>query len=141
MTRSLTAGVAILNTMLFVRGVDYSTGNVYDAAGRVFGDHIDMPGVWGASCLAISILVYAAIAVRWVQVLKNLCLFAFGVNAMFAVQIYEARMFPVPWPPEDTRLIADHIGHAALWLLFAATIWWREGVRRRRSELLRGSVK
>lgn len=136
MTRSLKAGVAILSTMLLVRGVDYVTGNSYDTDGRVIEDNLTLPGWWGATCLLVAFLVFAALLVGRAPLVKNLCLVAFSVNVMFAVQIYESRMLPFPWPPEDIRLVADHIGHASLWLLFAATVWWREGVRRRRSELL-----
>lgn len=135
MTRSLKGMVWIICLMQAVRGLDYVTGNEHDM-GRAWAEQLGMPVYWGLACLVASAAVVVALCAAWPRVLLNAALVSFAINAMFAVQVFDMRMSPVPWPPEDVRLIFDHIAHSALWFLVAGTIWWREGIYRRREELL-----
>lgn len=135
MTKEGTAFAWVLNLLLFARGLDYVTGNSFDM-GREWGEQVSMPIYWGTACIVTSVLVTVALLWKRFKALKFFALVAFGINVMFAVQSADYRMLPVPWPPEDFRLLGDHLGHAAMWLILAVTLWWREGISRRRNEIL-----
>lgn len=135
MTREGTAFAWVLNLLLLARGIDYVTGNSFDM-GRIWGESVGMPIYWGTACIVTSVLVTVALLRKKFEALQFFALVAFGINVMFAVQSADYRMLPVPWPPEDFRLLGDHVGHAAMWLILAVALWWREGINRRRNEIL-----
>lgn len=135
MDKSLKAISTVLVFMLLVRGVDYITGDPVSASVKV-SDGAEMPLYWGLACVVAAVAAAVSLLANKAAWLQNTALVCFAIYAMFAVQAFDSRMLPFPWPPEDTRLIADHIGHSVLWMLVAITIWWRKGINRRRSELL-----
>lgn len=135
MNKSLMAFAWVLSTMLAVRGLDYVTGDSFAASVKI-SDGAEMPLYWGWASLIAAALVMGSLVLKQARLLQNSALVCFAINAMFAVQAFAYRMLPVPWPPEDTRLVADHIGHSLLWLLIAAALWWREGIVRRREAIL-----
>lgn len=135
MNKTLMAITAVLAAMLAVRGIDYVTGDPVSAGVRI-SDGAEMPLYWGWASIAASLAVAASLVFKKHTALLNSALVCFAINAMFAVQVFDPRMAPVPWPPEDTRLVFDHVGHAALWFVIAATVWWREGINRRREVIL-----
>ena len=135
MTREVRFVAWVLAAMLGFRGLDYATGNTYPM-GRAYGEEVAMPTYWGAACIATTVLVVVSLVLRKPAWLKNAALLGFAINTMFVIQSAESRMLPVPWPPEDFRLVFDHQGHAVLWFFVASILWWREGVRRRRSQIL-----
>lgn len=135
MTRALRAFVYILSFMALARGLDYVTGNEYDL-GRLWGEDVAMPYLWGAACLAGGVAAVVAAVFRFPGLAVNAGIFNFATNVMLAAQVAEYRMLPYPWPPEDIRITVDHLGHAVLWLTIAVVVWWREGVLRRRSEII-----
>lgn len=139
MNKSLMAFAWILSTMLAVRGLDYVTGDSFSASVRI-SDGAEMPLYWGWASLIAAALVMGSLVLKQSRFLQNSALVCFAVNAMFAVQVFAYRMLPVPWPPEDARLVADHIGHSLLWLLIAAALWWRAGIVRRREAILGGEM-
>lgn len=136
MPRAQRVLIWILLLMEFVRGVDYLTGNQNDV-GSVHPDEVGMPLVWGTACVAAASV--AAVGVYFVRKswVINGAIASFAVNLMLAWQVFEVRMLPYPWPPEDTRIIVDHVGHAAIWALVAGVVWWRGGVQRRCSEIMK----
>lgn len=135
MNKTLMAFAWVLATMLAVRGLDYVTGDSVAAPVKV-SEGAEMPLYWGWASLAAAALVIGSLIMKKANFLQNSALVCFAINAMFAVQAFAYRMLPVPWPPEDTRLVVDHIGHSLLWLLIAVALWWREGVVRRRDAIL-----
>lgn len=137
MNKSLKAISAVLSLMLFLRGVDYVTGDPVASSVKI-SDGAEMPLYWGVACIVAGIAAAVSVLANKSTWLQNTALLGFAIYAMFAVQAFDTRMLPVPWPPEDTRLVADHIGHSVLWLLVAVIIWWREGISRRREALLEG---
>lgn len=139
MNKSLMAFAWVLSTMLVVRGLDYVTGDSFAASFRI-SEGAEMPLYWGWASLIAAALVMGSLVLKRARLLQNSALVCFAINAMFAAQAFAYRMLPVPWPPEDTRLVADHIGHSLLWLLIAVTLWWREGIVRRREAILRGEM-
>lgn len=139
MNKSLMAFAWVLSTMLAVRGLDYVTGDSFSASFRI-SDGAEMPLYWGWASLIAAALVMGSLVLKRARLLQNSALVCFAINAMFAVQAFAYRMLPVPWPPEDTRLVADHIGHSLLWLLIAVTLWWREGIVRRKEAILGGEM-
>lgn len=139
MTRALRAVVYILSFMALARGLDYVTGNEHDM-GRMWADEVAMPYLWGAACLVGGVAAVAAVLFHIPGLAINAGIFNFAVNVMFAAQVVESRMSPVPWPPEDVRIPVDHLGHAALWMAVAVVVWWREGVKRRRSEIFEEKI-
>lgn len=135
MTRALRAFVYILSFMALARGLDYVTGNEYDL-GRLWGEDVAMPYLWGAACLAGGVAAVVAVVFSFPSLAINASIFNFATNVMLAAQVVDSRMLPYPWPPEDVRIPVDHLGHAVLWLTIAVVVWWREGVLRRRSEII-----
>lgn len=135
MNKSLKAISTVLSLMLFVRGVDYVTGDSVAASVKV-SEGAEMPLYWGIACIVAAVAAAVSMLANKPAWLQNTALLGFAIYAMFAVQAFDSRMLPIPWPPEDTRLIADHIGHSVLWLLVAVTVWWRNGIRIRRNEIL-----
>lgn len=139
MTRTVKALMLILALMMFAIGLDYVTGNQHQLIND-WSDETDMPLVWGSACLLFA--AAAVYSVVWARNMfaVNTLLFGFAVNVMFAVQVYDPRMSPIPWPPEDVRLITNHLAHAGCMLVLAAALWWREGVKRRCSEIIEQGV-
>lgn len=133
MNRSMRVLVVILIWIITARGVDYSTGNSHNM-GRLWGDHLTMPELWGAACLVIAALATIGLIGKWPRLVANTALWGMATSVMFAVQVADARMFR--WPPEDIRIITDHLGHAAIWLLVAVTILYRLGVENRKAKIL-----
>lgn len=135
MNKTLMAFSWVLTLMLAARGVDYVTGDSFAAPVKI-SEGAEMPLYWGWAAISAAALVSVSLVMRHPRFLQNAALVCFAINAMFAVQAFDYRMLPVPWPPEDTRLVTDHIGHALLWFLIAAALWWREGIVRRREAIL-----
>lgn len=133
MTRAMKALVCILIWIMTARGIDYVTGSSYDM-GRLWGEHLFMPELWGAACLAIAVLSAVGVLASWPRLVANAALAGMATSVMFAVQVADMRMFR--WPPEDIRIITDHLGHAAIWLLVAVTILYRLGVEKRKAKIL-----
>ena len=123
MTRAVRAIISLLTFELFVRSVDYLTGDSYSE--RRVEDNLSVPEVWGLFGLAAVFIVVLGLLSKRTGVVQAGCITAFSIYTMFAVQIFEFRMLPIPWPPEDTRLLTSHITFAGLWLLMALVIWWR----------------
>lgn len=137
MTNTLKAIAWVLSLMIINSGIDYITGNQFDM-GRVWGDHISMPVWWGLACIVTGATSVGALIADNAKLLFNAALVAFAIYLMFAYQIFDMRMLPFPWPPEDNRLLSDHLGKASIWLIIATSLWWREGVNRRKKEILDG---
>lgn len=135
MTRALSLFAGVLAAIMAIRGIDYVTGNSY-TSGPIGDDNLHMPIWWGSACILTAIAVFYSVWRRKAEALKNSALVAFAIYVMFAVQTYDMRMLPIPWPPEDTRVVGDHLGFAVLWIGVAFTVWWREGKFRRRAEIL-----
>lgn len=135
MNRAMQALVAIMSAVMLARGVDYLTGNSFDM-GRIWGDQLGMPELWGTACVIVVILAFGGLLTKKSKLVINGALMGAAVYIMFAVQVADTRMFA--WPPEDIRLIADHIGHAAMWGLVVAVVVYREGVDKRKAAIIRG---
>lgn len=135
MTRTIKALITVLALMMFATGIDYVTGNHYQLIGD-WSDETDMPMVWGTACLIFSFSALYSIIKTKTMLAMNVLVFGFAVNVMFAVQAYDMRMTPVPWPPEDVRIVTNHLAHAGFAIVIAAALWWREGVNRRCSEII-----
>lgn len=133
MTRAMRILVAILIWIMAARGIDYVTGNSYDM-GRLWGDHLFMPELWGTACLIIAVVSASGLLFRWPRLVANTALAGMATSVMFAVQVADMRMFR--WPPEDIRIITDHLGHAAIWLLVAVTILYRLGIEKQKVKIL-----
>jgi len=125
--------VGILAWVMTARGIDYVSGNSYDM-GRLWGDHLFMTELWGAACLIIALLSVIGLVFDRTRLVINTAVGGMAVCIMFAIQVAEVRMFA--WPPEDIRIITDHLGQAAMWLLVAVTVHYRSGVEKRKAEIL-----
>ena len=133
MTRAMSALVAILSWVMVARGMDYVTGNRFDM-GRVWGDHLTMPELWGAACLFVGLTAILGLVINKPRLVVNIGLVGMAISVMFAIQVADMRMFE--WPPEDIRIITDHLGQAASWLLVSTTIHYRLGVEKRKAAIL-----
>lgn len=139
MTRAVKVFVGLLVFEMLTRSVDYLTGDSYPN-GR-FEEDISMPVVWGTACLAAALIVLFGLARSKPAVVQTGSTVSFAIYTMFAFQVFEMRMLPYPWPPEDTRIVATHLTVAGLWLTAAVTIWWREYIARRKTEELDRKVR
>lgn len=133
MNKSLRALVVLISLVAIVTGVDYVTGNSYHM-GRVWGDEYSTPLLWGVACLVTATIALVGIATSKPKVLIFASCLGASVYAMFAVQIADIRMFA--WPPEDIRLIANHIGQSFIWALVGVTTFYRYGVDLRKEIIL-----
>lgn len=133
MNKSLRALVVLISLVAIVTGVDYVTGNSYHM-GRVWGDEYTTPLLWGVACLITATISLVGIATSKPKVLIFASCLGASVYAMFAVQIADIRMFA--WPPEDIRLIANHIGQSFIWALVGVTTFYRYGVDLRKEIIL-----
>lgn len=133
MTRAMKALVTIMSLILVARGIDWLTGDSY-YMGKVWGGGLDTPELWGAACLIVAGLAFLGLLLNRQKIVVNAGIAGAAVCTMFAVQIADQRMFA--WPPEDIRLIADHLGHAATWALATVTILHRSAVEGRKTEIL-----
>lgn len=131
--KAVRALVILLSLVAIVTGVDYITGNSYHM-GRVWGDEYATPLLWGIACLVTATVALVGIAASKPKVLIFASCLGASVYAMFAIQIADARMFA--WPPEDIRLIADHIGQSSIWVLVGVTTFYRHGVEKRKEAIL-----
>lgn len=136
MNRPLVAVVAILSFVAVTTGVDYVTGNSYDM-GRTFGDQLVAPYVWGVACLLVGISALVGVIRKDDILAINSAIGGMATYAMFSFQIFETRMLPHPWPPEDLRLLSNNLGLAALWMVVALTLFFRQGVDRKKAALLK----
>lgn len=135
MNRAMQALVAIMSAVMLARGIDYLTGNSFDM-GRIWGDQLGMPELWGTACVLVVILSVGGLITKKSKLVINGALMGAAVCIMFAVQVADTRMFA--WPPEDIRLIADHIGHAAMWGMVVVVVVYRQGVDKRKAAIIRG---
>ena len=129
MTNTIRGFIIIFSTMALTRGVDYVTGNTVDRGG-LLGDTLALPIVWGVACIILAALGVAASVRRCPRLGQWAGILGFAVNTMFAAQVFEWHMMPIPWPPEDLRFATDHLGHAAAWATIAVALWWRTGINR-----------
>lgn len=135
MTLTMRGIVAVLSSIMFLRGVDYLS-NDRPLIGTNQSELVTMPHLWGAAFLvAAGFGVFAA--------LKNTLLSAvnFGVvgaaiTAMFAIQVFQMDMLPYPWPPEDIRVLGDGVGLSTLFVVVALSSSHRMGVDKRKRELI-----
>lgn len=139
MTRAVRAIISLLAFELFVRSVDYLTGDSYNA--RNVEDNLSVPEVWGLFGLAAVIIVALGLFSKRAGVVQAGCVTSFAIYTMFAVQIFELRMLPIPWPPEDTRFLTSHLTLAGLWLLMALVIWWRAYIAKKCADELDRKVQ
>lgn len=139
MTRAVKAIVGLLVFEMFVRSVDYLTGDSHPNS--FWEDGLQMPAVWGSTCLAATLLILFGLARNKPGVVQTGSIVSFAIYVMFAIQVFEMRMLPYPWPPEDTRIVATHLMVAGCWLTVAVTIWWREYINLRKTEELEGKVR
>lgn len=135
MTRTMQAMIGILSVMMLSRGVDYITGDSIDRS-PIWVENLSQPEVWGIACIVLAVTGGYAVIARCPVAGKWVGFLGFAVNAMFAVQIWAPSMSPWPWPPEDTRLVTDHLGHAGGYAVMSLSLWWRMGVERRMQEKL-----
>jgi len=112
----------ILTFGLAIRGVDYVTGNTYSLGILKGDDGLSKPEVWGLTALVACAILVAGLIMDNGRIVQLGAVAAFAIYAMFAIQIFDMRMLPYPWPPEDIRLISQHLVAAGLWITIANEI-------------------
>lgn len=112
--------IVALSLNLFLRGVDYVTGNSFDVSATE--DDLFATSVWGfASLAAVAVTVFGLVS-RKPIFLQFGAVASFAIYSMFAIQTFNVRMLPFPWPPEDVRLVSAHLLEAFLWLSVAVEV-------------------
>lgn len=134
MNWAIRSTLGVLAWMSLTRGVDYLTGNEFDM-GRLMDDNLPLPEAWGWGCVVLAVVAVAAAWTGSPRVAMHAGVLGLAVNVMLAVQIFDVRMMPWPWPPEDARIITDHLAHAAMWVIVAGDQAWREAVEKKKSLL------
>lgn len=137
MTRTMQALLAAMAFPSLWRAIDYTTGNSYQL-GREWGEELYLPMLWGAACAIIALGGFIAAFTRSYTIGINTSILGMAVYVMFAVTVFQTRMLPYPWPPEDVRLVSDHLASSAIWGILGLSLLFRRGVERKKSELLRG---
>lgn len=123
MTRALQAFIWFMWFDMFARGIDYITGNQFNTG--LVDDNLTMPEVWGAASLVTCAVLAVGMFTKRLSVVQFGAILGFAVYVMFAVQVFQVRMLPYPWPPEDVRMVAGHVSTAGMWLVVAVTLWYR----------------
>lgn len=123
MNKAARVAAGLLTFELLVRSVDYATGNSYNNG--ILDDNISTPEVWGYTGLAAVVVLLFGLILGRDKVVQFGGVCAFSIYTMLAIQVFEVRMLPFPWPPEDSRLFSTNAVFAGLWLLLTVTIWWR----------------
>lgn len=140
MTLALQAYIWFLLVDAVARGVDYLTGPP-ENLDFLTDDDLGMPHVWGAALLVSSVIVAYGLVRKKLTVVQFGSVVSAAVYFMLAFQMFEGRMLPFPWPPEDVRVVATQLSAAGMWAVSGATIWWREGIRKRCEEAENSQVR
>lgn len=133
MNRAMTAMVAIMATVSAFWGLDFVTGDSYHL-GDAWGAALSTPQLWGIAHLVTSAIAAGGVLLRHAKTTIFASLVGAATNFMLAVQVADAQMFA--WPPEDIRLMVNHLGQGAIWLMAAVVIFFRHGVERRKEIIL-----
>lgn len=119
--------MGVVSFSWLTRFVDYITGEDYQA-GFIQVDNLYTPIVWAYACLCMFALFLFAAVTGWYKAGIYAGLFGNAVFLMFASQIYQVSMLPWPWPPENPRLVVNDLVDAAVCLILAVSIWYRNQV-------------
>lgn len=109
---------------LVARGTDLLFSPVNDEIARDVGGAQGV--VWGATCLIAAAVVLVGVLRRSPIIAVQGSLIGFAVYAMFAWFVLEYTILIDP--PDDWRILADHVSNSAFWLIVAVSISFRHGV-------------
>jgi len=123
-----------LGFALIVRGVDYVTGDTFPLTSLLHD--VSSPEVWGIACILTGALMWASLPLKGWKWAYTANIVSFAVYVMLAVQIFDVRMIPYPWPPEDIRVITDLLAFAAFSITLSITIQYRESVKARKHQIV-----
>lgn len=119
---------------LLSRSLDYLTGDTFPHNRQ--SHEVTSPEIWGIACaISGSLMVTAAFSKNW-KFPYFAGIVSFAVYLMVAVQIFDARMLPYPWPPEDHRIVVDLLVYAYLSLVLSITIQYRESVKAKKKQIV-----
>lgn len=135
MTLTMRGIVAVLGSMMFLRGVDYLS-NDRPLVGTNQSELVTMPHIWGAAFLVAAGFGIFAVLKNTLRSAMNFGVVGAAVTAMFAIQVFQMDMLPYPWPPEDVRVLGDSVGLSTLLVLVALSSSHRMGVDNRKRELI-----
>ena len=128
MSRAVRFVSFMLGLALFSRGVDYVTGEREHEVTPIFA--------WGIACTVVGLaFCVSAFSKRW-QVPYFCGIASFSVYTVIALQRFEMRMLPYPWPPDGNRAFVDLIVLGALSLCVSVTIQYRESVAARKRQTI-----
>lgn len=128
MTTGLRVLVTLFSINALVAALDYATGNDYQTTPVESPD--TLPLVWALSLTAVGVLSLAGVWTRFNGLAKIGALAGTWTYLLFAFTVWDHRMWPVPWPPEDIRLPFNHATTAAVWLLVVVLVVFRQHVER-----------
>ena len=126
-----------LGFALIVRGVDYVTGDTFPLTSLLHD--VNSPEVWGITCIIVGIFIWVSALLKGWKWAYTANISAFAVYIMLAVQIFDMRMLPYPWPPEDVRVITDLMTFAMFSLTLSITIQYRESVKARKHQIVKAT--
>lgn len=135
MTLTMRGIVAVLGSIMFLRGVDYLS-NDRPLVGTNQSELVTMPHLWGAAFLVAAGFGIFAVLKNTHRSAMNFGVVGAAVTAMFAIQVFQMDMLPYPWPPEDVRVLGDSVGLSTLLVLVALSSSHRMGVDNRKRELI-----
>lgn len=133
MNNGLRALVTIFSINAFVTALDYGTGNSYEIG--TAGVVNELPIVWAISLTLVGVLSLAGAWGGCLALTKIGALAGAWTYILFAVTVWEPRMWPIPWPPEDMRLPADHLTVATVWALILGLVWFRQRVEKDKEKI------
>lgn len=131
MTRTLRIITSILALQLFSRGLDYVTGNPHRGVGAFQVESLNPPVVWGAVCIAASLMVAIGLAAGRDRITRDGAVLTSAVYLIFAIMVIEDIHLR---PLDDWRFFTGYMCSAGIWATIAFSLTVRMAVVASRKE-------
>lgn len=113
------------------RGLDYLTGNPNEGAGIFHVTDPTPPMVWGATCLAVSLILAVGMLKGCRRIVLVGAFLAAAVNLAFAGVVVDDVLRP---PIDDWRFFTDYCVKACQWSIIAYVMYITDAVEKAREE-------
>lgn len=124
MTRTMQLLLLVGALQLVARGTDLLFSPVLGPVPLDAADGRD--AVWGVASLIAAAVVLVGVLRRSPAVAVQGSLIGFAIYGMFAWLVVGSTVLADP--PDNWRILADHLFHSAFWLICAVSISFRHGV-------------
>lgn len=126
MTRTMQLLLLVGALQLVARGTDLLFSPVSGEIARDMGGA--QGAVWGITCLIAAAVVLVGLLRRSPVVAVQGSLIGFAIYGMFAWFVVDDTI--LAYPPDNWRILADHVAKSTFWLIFAVSVSFRHGVHK-----------